>query len=93
MLWMQTLQGNYGLLICGYWDKHHWKNFNQSFVVQFKGVLDFYFQPHLGAGTLRSEVMIWMPTRLGNYGPNMNAFWSVVTELYTTGKTLTKTLS
>ena len=39
-------------LICGYWDIHHWRNFNQNFVVQFKGVLHFDLQPHLGAGTL-----------------------------------------
>ena len=72
----------------GYWDLHHLRNFNQNFVVYFKGVLDFDLQPHPGAGTLGSEVMVWMPTLQGNYGPNMNAFWSVVTEIYTTGETL-----
>ena len=40
----------------------------------FKGVLRFELQPHPGAGTLQSGVMMWMPTFQGNYGPNMNAF-------------------
>ena len=70
----------------------NWSNihhFNKS--ILFKGVLDFDLQPHPGAGTLESWVMMWMPTLQGNYGPNMNTFWSVVTEIYTTGETLTKT--
>ena len=75
--------------MCGYWKIHHLRNFNQNFVVPFKGVLDFDLQPHPGAGNLGSEVMVWMPTLQGNYVPNMNAFWSVVTEIYTTGETLT----
>ena len=31
-----------------------------------------------------------MPTLQGNYGPNMNAFWWVVAEIYTTWETLTQ---
>ena len=42
--------------------------------VSCKGVLDFDLQPHPGAGTLDSGVMMWMPTLQGNYGPNKNDF-------------------
>ena len=31
-----------------------------------------------------------MPTLQGNYGPNMNVFWYVVAEIYTTWETLTQ---
>ena len=34
--------------------------------------------------------MEWMQTLQGNYGPNMNAFWWVVAEIYTTWETLKK---
>ena len=43
-------------------------------------------------GNLESEVLMWMPTLQGNYGPNMNAFWVEVTEIHTTWETLNKTL-
>ena len=36
--------------------------------------------------------MEWIPTLQGNYGPNMNAFWYVVAEIYTTWETLTQNL-
>ena len=62
-----------------------------STVVIFKGVLDFKLQPHPGAGTLGSGVMMWMPTLQGNYGPNMNDFRYAVIE-YTSGQILTNTL-
>ena len=60
-----------------------WKT-NQNFVVPFKGVLDSDLQPHSWAGTLGSDVIMWMPTLHGSYGQNMNAFLSVVTKIYTT---------
>ena len=31
-----------------------------------------------------------MPMLQGNYGPNMNVFWYVVAEIYTTWETLTQ---
>ena len=58
--------------------------FNQNFAVPFKGVLDYDLQPHPGARTLGPEVMMWMQTLQGNYGPNLNAFWWVDMEIYTT---------
>ena len=61
-----------------------WKT-NQNFVVPFKGVLDSYLQPHSWTGTLGSDVIMWIPTLQGSYGQNLNAFLSVVTEIYTTG--------
>ena len=71
--------------MCGYWDIHHLKNFNQNVVVPFKGVLDFDLQPHPGARTLGLKSWCECQPGQGNYGPIMNAFWSVVTEIYTTG--------
>ena len=35
--------------------------------------------------------MMCMPTLQGNYGPNMNASLTVVTEIFTTEETLAKT--
>ena len=48
----------------------------------FKGVLDFDLLTHPGAWTLGSGIMEWKPTLQGTYGPNRNAFWWVVGEIY-----------
>ena len=66
------------------------ENFNRNFVELFKHVLVFDLQPHPGARTLGFEIMMWMQTLKGYYGPNMNALWSAVTEVYIIGETLTK---
>ena len=56
----------------------------------FKDVLDFYLQPHQGAGTLISGSTKKMPMIQGYYCSNMNDFWYGFTEICTTRETLTK---
>ena len=50
----------------------------------FLAALDFDLLSHPRAGTLESEVKLWMPTPQGNDGPNMNGFWLEATEIYNT---------
>ena len=78
MIWMSTRQGtcgpnmnDFGYVITEIYTT--WETLTKTFL----GVLDFDLQPHPGAGTLGSEVMMWIPTLQGNYGPNINAFWDI----------------
>ena len=59
---------------------HNWKSRKNT----FKGVLDFDLEPHPRTWSLGSGVMEWKPTLQGTYGPNSNAFWWAVGELYPT---------
>ena len=55
---VSMIDGDYGSNMNDLWYVVTEIYFNQNFVVPLKGVLDFDLQPHPGAGTLWSEVMV-----------------------------------
>ena len=60
---------------------------NRKVEKHFLRCLDFDLYSHPGAWTLGSGVTDWKPTLQGTYGPNMNAFWWVVGQIYPTWET------